>query len=257
MMRLQFLFFIILVQSLCHGTLPLMAAVLTDTTVFDSLKFSDKDTPRFKHVALPAAAFLYGIVTLDNNQLKKLDEEAKHTFYSEHPHKQFVVDDYLQFAPGGAVFALNALGVKGRNKVLDQAGIYLVSNIVLNLTTQGFKRWTNITRPDGTPYAFPSGHAAEAFASAEFLRREYGDQSVWYTISGYSAATAVAALRMYNNRHWFSDVIAGAGVGVLSTQAAYWLYPKIREFISPRNKNAFVYPYYAGGNVGAGFSIVF
>ncbi|KEQ29576.1 hypothetical protein N180_17985 [Pedobacter antarcticus 4BY] len=73
-----------------------------------------------------------------------------------------------------------------------------MSNIILNGTTQSIKRITAVTRPDGTPNAFPSGHAAEAFASAEFLRREYGEQSVWYTVSGYTAAAAVAVLRMYN-----------------------------------------------------------
>ena len=30
---------------------------------------------------------------------------------------------------------------------------------------------------------------------------------------------------MYNNRHWLTDVAAGAGIGILSTKIAYWLYP--------------------------------
>jgi len=51
---------------------------------------------------------------LDNNALTRLEQEARHEFYSEHPHRQFIVDDYLQFAPGAAVFVLNGLGFKGK-----------------------------------------------------------------------------------------------------------------------------------------------
>lgn len=202
---------------------------------------------------IPAGAMAYGFVKLDNNILTKLDQEAKHEFYSEHPHRQFIIDDYLQFAPGAAVFVFNGLGIKGKNSLVDQSGIYLLSNIILNGTTQSIKRITAVTRPDGTPNAFPSGHSAEAFASAEFLRQEYGDQSVWYTVSGYTAAAAVAVLRMYNNRHWLSDVVAGAGLGVLSTRASYWLYPKIKRIFSGKsNNNALILPTYNKGIVGFG-----
>jgi len=213
---------------------------------------------RISAIIIPSIALAYGFVKLDNNALTNLDLEAKHEFYSEHPHKQFIIDNYLQFAPGVAVFALNTLGIKGKNSLLDQSGVYLLSNIILNGSTQSLKGITGVTRPDGTPRAFPSGHAAEAFASAEFLRREYGHQSVWYTVSGYGAAVAVGVLRMYNNRHWFSDVVAGAGLGVLSTQASYWLYPKIRKLLeSKNNSNMVILPYYNGGALGAGMITTF
>jgi hypothetical protein len=209
-------------------------------------------------VIIPMGAMAYGFVKLDNNALTRLDLEARHEFYSEHPHRQFIVDDYLQFAPGSAVFALSGLAIKGKNSLIDQSGIYLLSNIILNGTTQSLKRITAVTRPDGTPNAFPSGHAAEAFASAEFLRREYGEQSVWYTVSGYTAAVSVGVLRMYNNRHWLSDVIAGAGLGVLSTQASYWLYPRIKRIFSGKSKNnALISPTYNKGTIGFGMVKIF
>lgn len=231
----------------------------------DSLRNNDRygrqsftNPVRISAIIIPSIALAYGFVKLNNNALKNLDLEARHEFYDEHPHKQFIIDNYLQFAPGATVFALNALGIKGKNDLLDQSGIYLLSNIILNGTTQSLKGITRVTRPDGTPRAFPSGHAAEAFASAEFLRREYGDQSVWYTVSGYGAAVAVGVLRMYNNRHWFSDVVAGAGLGVLSTQASYWLYPKIRKLFESKNKGKMVIlPYYNGGSLGAGMITTF
>ena len=111
------------------------------------------------------------------------------------------------------------------------------------------KKITHIQRPDGSSYeSFPSGHTAEAFASAEFLRQEYKDVSPWYGIAGYAAATATGALRIYNNKHWLSDVVAGAGIGIASTKLAYWIYPAIkRKFFKNKPMNTFIIPYYQGG----------
>lgn len=114
-----------------------------------------KNPVRVSSIIIPSVALAYGFVKLGNNALTNLDVEAKHEFYSEHPHKQFIVDNYLQFAPGAAVFALNGLGLKGKNSLLDQSGVYLLSNIILNATTQSLKGITAVTRPDGTPRAFP------------------------------------------------------------------------------------------------------
>ena len=59
--------------------------------------------------------------------------------------------------------------------------------------------------------------------TAAMLDREYGVRSPWFGIGGYAAATLVAVTRQLNNRHWMSDVLVGAGIGVLSTEAAYLL----------------------------------
>ncbi|SHF42507.1 phosphatase PAP2 family protein [Pedobacter caeni] len=249
------MFLMLYTSTLFGQEIPVVPSAKTDTLNQIQLRSGQefKNSIRLTATIIPTVALAYGFVKLNNNALTNLDEQAKREFYSEHPHRKFRVDDYLQFAPGAAVFALNGLGIKGKNSLLDQSGVYLLSNIILNTTTQSLKRITNVTRPDGTSNAFPSGHAAEAFASAEFLRQEYGDISVWYSISGYSAAFAVGYLRMYNNKHWLSDVIAGAGLGVLSTQASYWLYPKIKRlFSSKSNNNTLIMPSYNRGNIGLG-----
>ena len=58
------------------------------------------------------------------------------------------------------------------------------------------------------------------------MNQEFGWRSPWYSVAGYSMATATALLRIMNNRHWAGDVIAGAGIGILSTKFSYWLYSK-------------------------------
>lgn len=71
-------------------------------------------------------------------------------------------------------------------------------------------------RPDGSNNkSFPSGHTATAFMAATMLHKEYGGRSPWYSIAGYSMATVTGVSRMLNNKHWLSDVLVGAGIGIL------------------------------------------
>jgi len=45
--------------------------------------------------------------------------------------------------------------------------------------------------------------------------------------SGYVVATGVGMLRIYNKQHYLSEVIAGAGLGILSTKLTYWVFDKV------------------------------
>ncbi|WP_290121359.1 phosphatase PAP2 family protein, partial [uncultured Duncaniella sp.] len=49
-------------------------------------------------------------------------------------------------------------------------------------------------------------------------------------IGAYSVAVGVAFLRLYNGRHWLNDVIAGAGVGILSARIGYWMLPLYKRW---------------------------
>lgn len=209
-----------------------------------------------KSLILPAFMFAYGVASLEVGGLENLNEEIKEDIYSERPHRKVNIDNYLQFAPAAAVYTLNAIGIKGKNNFRDRTMIYLLSNSILGISVSAIKRISHEMRPDGSAFTtFPSGHTAEAFASAEFLRMEYKDISPWYGIAGYAVATATGYLRMYNNRHWLSDVVAGAGVGIASTKIAYWLYPKIQQkLFKDKKMNTVLMPVYQ--NQSMGFALV-
>ena len=80
--------------------------------------------------------------------------------------------------------------------------------------TYGLKITVNETRPNGGSESFPSAHTSISFCSAEFMRKRYGWE---YGIPAYAAASFVAYSRVEAREHYAHDVIAGAGIGILSS----------------------------------------
>ena len=79
--------------------------------------------------------------------------------------------------------------------------------------TYAVKYAVNRTRPNGDPRGFPSGHASSAFATAMVLQEHYG----WKLgVPFFAIATYTAASRIIDNRHWASDVVMGAFLGMAS-----------------------------------------
>ena len=221
-------------------------------SINDALEKMHDRRQKIKSLIIPAALITYGFVAQGSKELKKFDVSLKNEIREDRTYFHTKIDNYLQYAPAIAVYGLNAIGIKGKNNFRDRTMIYLLSNAIMGVTVQSLKAITKVQRPDGFgTNAFPSGHTATAFAAAEFLRQEYKDVSPWYGLAGYLAATTTGILRMYNNRHWFRDLLPGAGIGILSTKVAYWLYPAIkRTFFKDKPMHAMILPYYQKGAGG-------
>ncbi len=207
-----------------------------------------------KPYILPGMMIAYGFSAIENDGLKNINAEFKDEVFADHPHSKIHIDNYLQFAPAAMVYGLNVAGVKGKHNFRDRTMLFLMSNVITNASVVTIKKLSHQLRPDGSAYtSFPSGHTAEAFANAEFLRQEYKDVSPWYGVAGYAMAATTGYLRMYNNKHWLSDIVAGAGVGIASTKLAYWLYPKIQhKLFKDKPLNTVVMPSYQNGSFGLG-----
>ena len=208
----------------------------------------------FRKALLPAAFITYGILAVKTDALQDVNEKMKEEIWTERPHALFHADNYLQWTPALAVYGLNLAGIKGKNNFRDRTMIYGISELLMSSVVFSVKKFTGEVRPNSSDaLSFPSGHTANAFAAAEFLRQEYKDVSPWYGVAGYAVAATTGYLRMYNNKHWLGDVVAGAGFGIMSTKLAYWIYPTIKKkLFKDKDVNTVVMPTYQSGAFGVG-----
>lgn len=119
---------------------------------------------------------------------------------------------------GAATGALLAKDHRGLAQLAEAYGSTMALVYIL-------KPLVDRTRPDGGHQSFPSGHAASAFAGAAFLQRRYG----WrFGIPALAAATFVGYSRVESKRHYTSDVVAGAAIGI----AANLVFTHPREHVT-------------------------
>lgn len=225
-----------------------------DSLIDHSVTTLKQKSPGIKKFILPVALFTAGAVL---TQFKNPD-----TYIANHrqtlSRNILKSDDYLQYVPAIATIGLDIAGVKSRHNLTDKLFLVALSSVFDVGVTESLKRLTHRMRPDSsTSNSFSSGHTATAFVMAEFMNQEYGMRSPWYSIAGYTIAGATGALRIYKNRHWLSDVVAGTGVGIGVTRLAYTIYPELKKiFVKQKNGYSFVYlPYYARGGGGIMLSI--
>ncbi|MBW3127146.1 phosphatase PAP2 family protein [Hymenobacter profundi] len=215
--------------------------------------------PTLRQLALPAALLGVAVLSTEGVDALETDEAVQEEVREHFPRFQTSLDDQLRHVPAVATLGLSLVGVKGVHSTANQGVIFFLAYTINNTLTSNLKNLAQVERPYGNQdySSFPSQHTSAAFAAATFMHREYGGRSVWYSVGGYSVATATAAIRVLGNKHWLSDVLAGAGVGILSTELAYWAYPLVhRVLLRGLNDRAMVTPYYSNGAVGAAVGIV-
>ena len=142
----------------------------------------------------------------------------KYNFHSE-------IDNYTQYLPLALSIGLKIGGVESRSDWPRYWASAATSAAIMAGLVNGIKYTASEMRPDGsTRNAWPSGHTATAFLAATILHKEYGmTRSPWISVGAYTLATATGVMRVLNNRHWISDVLSGAGIGILSVELGYGL----------------------------------
>lgn len=246
---------VLLCLLLCVANVTAQEVQVNDSISIDtvaSLKFN------YKQLIIPSLLIGYGVVGIESDQLKSWNTNIRDEV-KEDIDQQTSIDDFSQWAPAASVFALDVFGVKAKHNLRDRTVIFATSYAIMATTVLSLKSITKIERPDGSSNnSFPSGHTATAFAGAEMLWQEYKDKSIWYGVAGYAVATGTGLFRIYNNRHWLTDVAAGAGIGILSTKIAYWLNPVITKTLfggdaKEKKTTSFIMPSYDGKTVGLSF----
>lgn len=151
--------------------------------------------------------------------------EIKYVIQDHIPNTNNDYDDYLQYVPMTQIYLFDAFGFEHQNTVFDQTKYLLISQAISAGTVHLLKHITHVERPTGADFSFPSGHTTNAFVGATVLYNEFKDTEPLLAWSGYLFATATGALRLTNNAHWLPDVLAGAGIGILSANLVYYFKP--------------------------------
>ncbi len=246
------------------------SAQVKDTTkknLGDTLKkdfLTAPDTVKHLHskawtLVPPAALIGYGALSFVIHPIRRFDYYIRGDIQRSDPNFNTKAESYFLFTPIALVYGLNLVGVEGKNRFIDRTALLGLSGGIVGFTGLITKKATHRLRPNGNDYlSFPSGHTALAFMGAEYLAQEYSDKSPAYTVVGYTFAVATGVFRMYNRDHWFSDVVAGAGVGIISTKVAYLVYPYLRNAITHTDKkgrSTMVMPTYQNGAPGLSFAM--
>jgi len=143
--------------------------------------------------------------------------------------RRYTFDNYTQYLPYAALLALKLADGESKHNPIELTTCAAGSILIMVILVNGTKKTLQIQRPDQSAYnSFPSGHTATVFCGTEMLRLEYGDKYPWIVATSFAVATLTGIMRIYNNRHWAGDVLAGAGVGILSADLSFWLNDKIR-----------------------------
>ena len=221
----------------------LLALCLGVTTVTGSAQVSPADTMaalkghpacdtarywRAPAFLFPGVCFLYGGLKPLSTGIRQLDDSLYTRMLTREAGFHVNAEDYLMWTPSAAIYALDALHVKTRHTfaqhLLLDAGSILVTGGA-GLVMRRISR--QIPAYSAYPTKFPSGHTANAFRSAELFHQELRFTHPVLSYGGYVVAGTVGVLRLYNKDHLLSEVLTGAGLGILSTKFTYWLFGKI------------------------------
>ena len=146
-------------------------------------------------------------------------------------------DTYLQFVPAGAFLLTEFFQSRNRSHMKNSVVNFIKAEGLMVVMVHSIKQLARVERPGSENLqSFPSGHTAQAFLSATYLHRElmnprYDDlkSRKWLITGGYVLATATGSLRIMNNEHWVTDVLAGAAIGILAGNLAYDIFPGKRD----------------------------
>ena len=238
----------------------LMAILLALPTMGSEARDTIATQTNFKAGEVVMPLTLIGAGTLGFVQpLKNARYEVRDYLNEWRGDHRVTADDYLQYVPLGSIYGLSLLGAEAKHNYVDRTLELGTAYVALGLIVNAIKYTVREPRPDGSANnSFPSGHTATTFMGAELVRIEYGDASPWYSVGAYTAAITVGVLRVYNEKHWFTDVFAGAGVGILSARIGYWLLPYTRKFMhNLTGCDAFVYPAVSDRSAALGVSLRF
>jgi membrane-associated phospholipid phosphatase len=214
--------------------LPVLLFVFFATTLFaqdSTYKPVTNHTNYFKPgaIIIPAAFVAYGCLKPVIKSIQNTDDKIWQQVHANHAGFHTNAADYIMWAPSAAIYLMDGLNVQTKHSfkehlILDAGSLIITGAIGVVMR----KISGNIDEYKTHGTKFPSGHTANAFRTAEIFHQELKDSHKLLSYSGYVVAAGVGALRIYNKDHLLTEVLAGAGLGILSTKLTYWVFDKVK-----------------------------
>lgn len=201
----------------------------------DTIAYQNLEIPKhifIKNKAVPISVGILGVgLALEFSKADRYWWQNKYSFQSrvQKTYSGFTTnaDDFLRYAPFAIAAGLNLSKAKAKHKIVGQVTRLISAQLLMDLTVTRLKRHTRHIRPSGGIHSFPSAHTSQAFLAARFLDKEFGKHHKWVRWIGYSMAVTTGTCRVLSNAHWFSDVLVGAGIGILSVDLTYFVFDKL------------------------------
>lgn len=194
------------------------------------------------------------------------DQKTRDYFLREQPlgdakdFGNFFGEGYTQ--AGIALAFWGAGWLAGNQKIASTGEVLMEAEIINGISTTVFKSIVGRERPDGNGHeSFPSGHTSDSFCFAAVIDHRLGH--LW-GIPAYGVAVLTGLSRMESDRHYLSDVVMGAGMGMIigySVSAHHddWPYRKRWHYTDKKKRlleNAYYLPILPEkGNDQVGFNI--
>ncbi|MCL1821331.1 MAG: phosphatase PAP2 family protein [Prolixibacteraceae bacterium] len=194
----------------------------TDTRDFvtSPIRWQGKEWLKFTAFAGTTAA----LITIDK-PVKKIFDKSHSNFLDNV--SKYGFEPMGNYYAGAAIAGFFAYGMfaddsRSRSTALLTAESFIISGVLVRIP----KYLAGRPRPDTSdspwewqgPFngkSFPSGHTTSAFAVASVIAYQY-KETLWVPITAYSLATLTGVSRIYDNKHWLSDVFAGAVIGTIT-----------------------------------------
>jgi membrane-associated phospholipid phosphatase len=145
------------------------------------------------------------------------DADAQYEASTESWAESDAVDAGDSYGNGGYLAAFSAatwgFGALSHNQEVKHTGTVMMQGLLLDaIIVASLKSTVGRSRPDGSDTrSFPSGHTSGAFTISTILARRHG---LKVAIPAFGMATFTAIARMEDKRHYLSDVVAGAAIGI-------------------------------------------
>lgn len=224
---------LLLIFNFSRQVLPAQILTATNQLNKDTIAYAKETNAHYLRptaLIVPGTFLIYAELKPFIGGIRKLDDTIYENIKANHPGFHTNAEGYLMWTPSASIYFLDAFKVKTKHNfkehlILDAASIIITGGIgyAMRLVSRHIDTYKTYDTK------FPSGHTANAFSGAELLHQELKDKNKLISYSGYVVATAVGILRIYNKDHLLTEVLAGAGLGILSTKLTYWIFDKVEH----------------------------